>query len=141
MKIISFQPDHIKQFKNYGGQEIRVGEVDEKEVHELKQFGEAYTAVKNNMIIGCAGVIPCTKFRAAAWGLFQRTTHSDFLFVHRKTKEFLENTQYIRIEAYVDPGFYAAVRWIEMLGFKLERPYIPLFFPDGSGASAWALHK
>jgi hypothetical protein len=142
MKIIQFETDHIRQFRNYGGQEIRVGEVSDKDIDELRAFGESYTAIDDDYnIIGCAGVVPATKFRAVAWGLFQKTKHSDFLYVHRKTKEFLNNTNYLRIEAYVDPGFYPALRWIEMLGFKIERAYIPLFFPNGTGASAWALHK
>ena len=141
MELIQFEPEHIKMFRNYGGQELRVSEVDEKEIYALRAYGEAYTAIDGDRIIGCAGIIPATKFRATAWGLFQKTKQTDFVFIHKKTKEFLQNTPYIRIEAYVDPGLYPAVRWIEMLGFKLERAYIPLFFPDGTGASAWALHK
>lgn len=142
MRIIPFEIVHVKSFRNYGGQEMRVGEVTDKDIDELRAFGESFTAIdKDYNVIGCAGIIPATQYRATAWGLFQRTKQTDFVFVHKKTKEFLHNTKYIRIEAYVDPGFYPAMRWIQMLGFKMERAYIPLFFPDGTGASAWAIHK
>lgn len=142
MKLIQFEPNHIQQFKNFGGQKIRVGEVNETEIYQLRAFGDAYTAIdKNDNIIGCAGVVPATQFRAVAWALFQKTKPTDFVFIHKQTIEFLKNSNYLRIEAYVDPGFYPALRWIEMLGFKMERAYIPLFFQDGTGASAWAIHK
>lgn len=142
MKIIQFETIHVKKFRNYGGQELRVGEVSDVEIDEMRAYGEAYTAIDNDgNIIGCAGVIPATKFRAIAWGLFSKTRQTDFVFIHKQTKDFLHRTNFIRIEAYVDPGFYPAMRWIEMLGFKMERAYIPLFFPNGNGASAWALHK
>ena len=141
MKLIQFSPDHIKLFQNYGGQEVRVGEVNDEDA-KLFCKGDCFTAVRDDLsVIGCGGVMPATQFRATAWGLFQKTTPAEFVFIHKQTKSFLEGCRYRRIEAYVDPGFYPAVRWIKLLGFKMERAYIPLFFPDGTGASAWAFHK
>jgi hypothetical protein len=60
--------------------------------------------------------------------------------MHRASAGFLAASQFRRIEAFVDPEFKPAMRWIKMLGFELER-FVPYFFKDGSIASQWAMHK
>lgn len=141
MRLVPFEPDHIHKFFNYGGQDHLVSAFSVQDLEDLRSKGEAFTAMKDDRVLGCGGLQRANNFRATAWGLFQRTTPTDFLFVHRAICNGIKTSHYKRIEAYVDPKMYPAMRWIEMLGFKLERPYIPFFFPDGSGASAWAIHK
>lgn len=141
-RLIQFEPEHLEAFANFGGQEDRAIEVGIAGAAELRNAkGECFTAIRDNVILCCAGVIEANRYRATAWAFFQKTTHADFLYVHRQTSAFLSNTGYLRIEAYVDPLFVAALKWIRMLGFHLEKAYLPYFFPDGSPASSWAINK
>lgn len=139
-ELVQFEPDHLLQFSNYGNQEHLVKLFSPDELLHLKIKGPAFTAIMNGIIVGCAGVVEINPFRAVAWGLFQKTGTSAFLGIHRATANFLKNCTYRRIEAYVDPKSPAAMKWIQLLGFKLDKAYTPYFFPNGSGASTWAYY-
>lgn len=141
MQLIPFEVAHIRSMQNYAGQETLVFSVSDQALQELKDQSDAVTAVKDNVILGCGGVVRVNQWRCMAWGLAQRTEPRNFILVHSAVKKFLRKQPYCRIEAFVDPMNISALRWIELLGFKMERAYIPYFFPNGTGASAWAMMK
>jgi len=140
MQIVPFEPEHVEKFVNYGGQEHLVSVFKPREILELKEKGDAFTAMDGDRVVGCGGVIALTAFRGVAWGLFQKTGTADFLAIHMATRRYLRNCRFRRVEAYVDPLSPPAMRWIALLGFTLERPYIPYFYPNGCGSSAWVLY-
>ena len=140
MRVVAFRPEHVAALTNYGGQEHLVGHVDGAELGELAEHGVAFTSMAGDRVIACGGLIEATKFRATAWALMARTTPQQFVAVHRAVWRVIHGCDYVRVEAYVDHKFPAAMRWVAMLGFRLERVYTPLFFPDGSGASQWVLY-
>lgn len=143
MKLVPFEPAHVAKFLNYGGQEHLVLSFRPEELVDLRDRGESWSLEKDeNTILGCGGVIKINAYRCCAWGLFQKTPNpTDFLYIHKAVKAGIQRQPYHRIEAFVDPKLFPAMRWIRLLGFTLERAYIPYFFPDGSGASAWAMNK
>ena len=47
----------------------------------------------------------------------------------------------LNIEAYPDPSFKPSARWVRLLGFELETPFKPFFFPDGRGAAEWVRYN
>lgn len=143
MNVVEFLPEHIAQFKNYGGQDAAVETFRPEDLHELKVRSAAtsVTVLKDGQPIACGGIAMNNPYRGLIWAIFQRTTPQDFLFVHRTSLRLIERAPFKRIEAFVDPSFIPAMRWIKLLGFTMERVWIPYFFHNGAGASAWALHK
>lgn len=142
LRVVPFEPEHVAQLRNYGGQEHLVAHVDERELSLLKDGGTAYSAFTiDGALIGCGGLIRATQFRAVAWALLARSTPRHFLALHNVVRRAIAGSPFARIEAYVDPKSPPAMRWVEALGFEIDRVYWPLFFPDGSGASVWAYTK
>ena len=140
-RTIPFEPGHIPQFLNYGGQDHLVLSVPPEELSQLNTHGEARTGLVDNRIVGCAGLIRMNDYRAVAWGLFQRTGNTDFLHIHMAIRRRLRSAlTFKRIEAFVNPLSPKAMRWIALLGFRMEQPYIPYYFADGSGAAQWAMY-
>ena len=141
MRCVDFRVDHIFQMKNYDKQEHLALSIDEDTLKQLDKRSEGITILKDNRAIACGGAVRINNFRASIWALFEQGNPRDFVFVHKHTYRFIHGLKFNRIESYVDPTNPAAVRWMELLGLKLEIAYTPYFFPDGSGASTWVLHK
>lgn len=140
LTIVPFAPAHVHAMVNHGTQEHLVGHFTERDLDDLATRGPAWTAMRGGDIIGCAGLIEAHRFRATAWVLVAKTSPRDFVGFDRAVRHVLKTCGYARIEAYVDPRSDVAMRWIALLGFEMERAYIPFFFNDGSGASEWALY-
>ena len=140
MQIVPFEPSHIGQLLNYGGQEHLVARFGAHDLSDLIRHGHALTGVADGQIIACSGLVEATPYRAVAWALLSRGAPRHFLAIHRAVLSGLRDSGYRRIEAFVDPRSAAAMRWIALLGFRLERAYLPYHFPDGAGASAWVLY-
>lgn len=91
-------------------------------------------------IIACGGLAPAwpdSETRAIAWMLIDRAKPRLFPFIHKNVLRALNEAPYRRIEAFTDPTFKPAERWIRMLGFEIEVPYKPYYFPDGRAAQEW----
>lgn len=139
--VIRFEPSHVWRLADLGGQDRLQSYLKEKDVEEMAVAGPAITVLRDGVVLGCGGLVEMNQYRALVWALFSKTTPANFLAMHRASVKMIKTSKYKRIEAYVDPTFPAAIRWIEMLGFKMEQPFVPFHFPDGSGASSWALHQ
>lgn len=140
MHTVPFIPEHARQLRNYGGQDYLIADASDRDFQDFAERGPALTMVHDGGPIACGGLIACTRFRATAWILVSQTQPAHFRAIHAAAKRMFAERDFRRIEAYVDPRFKQAVRWVRALGFRLERAYIPLFFPDGTGASEWALY-
>lgn len=144
IKVVDFDPEHITHFANFGGQEHCVETFRPNDLIELKMrsVGSSVTFMKNGIPIGCAGIAANNPYRGLAWAIFEKTDNPrDFLYIHRASLSLIKASKFKRIEAFVDPSFTEAMRWIKLLGFTMERLWLPYFFHNGTGASAWALHK
>lgn len=139
--MVRFEPAHVGQLLNYGGQEHLIAHVRERDLIDLAQGRFAFTAIDGDMLLGSGGLIEVTAYRAAAWALLARqSSPRTFIAIHRLVRRVIAQSGFKRVEAFVDPKSHAAMRWAKALGFTLERAYLPLHFPDGSGAAHFAIH-
>lgn len=140
--LVPLSTEHLPLMANHGGQEKFLSVFSTKHVEDLINSGPTYAAVQaDGSVIGVGGLVEMNEYRALGWGMFARTTPANFLKIHRAVYRTMVESKYKRIEAYVDPEFPQAIRWIEQLGFKMEQAFVRYYFPDGSGASFWAWHK
>lgn len=137
--VVPFDPSHVRAMKNFDTQASLLRDVPDEELTMLSKMGQCWTFLRGEEVLCCAGFIKANKWRAQAWVLFQKTDPRLFLELHHSIVEKIVEGGYVRVEAYTNPQHVNAHRWMKTIGFELVVPYKPLFFPDGSGASEWAL--
>lgn len=142
IELVPFSPAHITMLKNFGGQDDILAEVSIEEIKKVtsQQDNFNFTLMRDGIPLGCGGTVNATKLRGVAWAILQKTEPKDFFMIDRAMRWGMKASGLKRIEAYVDPRFDAALRWMKLLGFRLEHPYLPYYFTDGSGAMLWAWH-
>lgn len=99
----------------------------EAQAQELAAAGPAFAAVaEDGRVLAMAGVVPQwpehEDARAIAWAMVGFDAGPAMRRIHRAVVDFLARATYRRIEAHVHADFPAAIRWIEMLGFRRETP-------------------
>jgi len=119
MEVIPFKAEHLEGFKLQPMQSV-------SQQYCNKEFGQAleqlnsWSGIVNNKIVACAGVVEQWKGRGIAWAFLSIEAGAHMNKIHRAVKRYLDMADQQRIEAAVDCNFNAGIRWIEMLGFKLE---------------------
>jgi hypothetical protein len=139
IETVPFEPAHVRAMRNFDAQASLLRNVPDSELLVLSRMGQCWTFMHGEEVLCCAGFIQANKWRAQAWVLFQKTSPRLFLKLHYAIRDKIIEGGYSRIEAYTNPQHVNAQRWMRAIGFELVVPYKPLFFPDGSGASEWAL--
>lgn len=138
MRLESFKAEHIDLFAgDFGPQEWLAPYLELGAMIESR----AYSVFDDPHFLGSFGLHPVHAYRGVVWALIKPSNPVNFLKFHRCAARVLAGWKedYRRIEAYVDPDFPAAVRWIKLLGFRVECELKPYFFPDGRPASEWVL--
>lgn len=97
----------------------------------LADVGMAFTALDGDEVVAMGGLVPEWPGRATAWMVIGANAGPHFVALHRAVYRFLVRSPYRRIEAHVDVGFEAGVRWVKMMGFEMEA-YLRAFRPDGA---------
>lgn len=108
-----------------------IGDVSTADLTPLSELGLAWSADTGDNVVACGGLLPQWHNRALAWMLIGEDAGRHFAAIHRAVHRQLVVAPYRRIEAHVDVGFSAGVRWMRMLGFELES-YKRAFRPDGA---------
>jgi hypothetical protein len=121
-------------FDNYGGQEYIAPFLGSMEARG------GFAAFYGETFVGCGGIIKVSEYRGQAWVILNAGDWP-FIQLHRAIIKGLRDNDYRRIEAFVDPTFEPAIRWMKMLGFECETPYKPFLMPDGRGMSEWGIIK
>lgn len=103
----------------------------EADLTPLSEAGLAFTGLVDDKPIIMAGLVHEWPGRATAWAVVGADAGPHFAAIHRAAHHFLVRAPYRRIEAHVDVGFEAGVRWVKMLGFEMEA-YLRAFRPDGA---------
>jgi len=130
LTLVSFQRAHLGAFRPQGAQLCEAAFADGA------VFGDAWTAMVGDQVLGCGGLIPHGRERAYAWALLADDAGARMLALTRAVRGHLAGASFARIEMAVDVSFAAGARWAELLGFEREtlrplRHYLP------GGRSAW----
>lgn len=135
MDIIPFEPGHLQNLVLQPAQRMHYEAFMRPEYGEiLGRYGIAWTGLRGELVLCCAGFMPQWAGRAIAWALFSdRLTPREFLQVDRRARVELERLRrigYARIETPLDPHFLNGLRWAKALGFAIEG-LMQSFAPDG----------
>ncbi len=134
MRIIDFKGHHLQEMQDIGAQTWIKHYIDMDEVQSYEKAGPALTATIKGEIVGCAGLFMINPKRGIAWAVLDMSASKHFMKIHMAVLSWLrEHKEVTRIEAFVDPNFENAVKWVKLLGFKAEaiKPY---FFANGGTA-------
>ena len=112
----------------------------DKEAMERASFfersGPAYTYMKGDAPVGCAGVVILRKGLGEAWSLVSKDSGVNPLTIHRMVKktlmDIIEQHGLNRVQANTILSDQVGARWLELLGFKNETPFgMQKFGPNG----------
>jgi hypothetical protein len=140
MILLPFKPHHLDELADYGGQDWVKAFCLDTHIAKFME-GPCFSGAVRGEIVGSAGIGISEGRRGFAWAVLASGARRHAAGIHRAAKRFLTSqTQFDRIEAYVDPEFALAIRWVNALGFDLETPEpMRKFFPDGRSAFQFAL--
>jgi hypothetical protein len=121
MTILPFRPEHLARIKNL--QEVQrraVSDLPPKWLQLVAQANPAVSAVVNDQIIGCAGIIVSSSGTGFLWGAISQDAGPHFIAMHRAALRLLEMARLARIEAMVEVDFDEGARWLDLLGFRFD---------------------
>ena len=140
MYLEAFRREHLAHFDGFAANEgLIVPFMQADEVMASAEEGGAISGFGEGIFFGCGGFVEITPHRALCWALIHPTNPRYFYKIHKIALWVVEEAgqRYERLEAYIDPDFFAAARWVKMLGFHCECKMKPYYFPDGRSASEW----
>lgn len=140
MEIVPFQPEHLNNLALQASQADFFQNFDKSYAPLLISAGPCFTAIKDGIVLGCAGLTKQWDNRAIAWALLSANLGREFIRIHRAVERYLLIADFKRIEAFVDANFAEGHRWMQMLGFEREG-YMRSFSPSGNDAVLYARIK
>jgi hypothetical protein len=143
MKIIAFQAGHLYELKLQDAQQYFGDEILKPYYGEMiARSGDAFTVKDGEEVIMCCGCHELWNGRAEMWALVSKSAGRHMASIHKAVKGYLLQARWKRIEATVDAGFDAGMRWLKMLGFENETP-IPMkgYRPNGGDSYLFARVK
>lgn len=109
------------------------------EIIETLLLGDAYSAIYDDEVLACAGVLEISPGRALAWAYLSQNAGIKMIDIIKAIKRFLSIQTFRRIEMDVDCAFAQAHRMAKMLGFTLEAERRRNYTPDGRDCALYAL--
>jgi hypothetical protein len=138
MRILPFEPDHLKQLLLQPSQAMMQPLLDSPTyAQSLKDAGPAYSAVDGDVVFACAGFIPQWEGRAVAWALVSSEAGMRFVGITRAVRRALQLHPFRRVETAVTHDFPQGHRWAQMLGFTREG-LMRSYTPDGRDCDLYA---
>lgn len=139
MEITPFVSEHLLELPDFGQQDSIVRHfLEDLMKNRYEDQGPAFTGRASGEIIGCAGLVEMTKYRAYTWAIVPtQTAKARFVPFHRAVRKFLSEQTYKRIDAQVAFHDTAGHRWAKMLGFRVEIMCRPWAMPDGSSLTEY----
>ena len=140
MIVTAFRPEHVRTLELQQAQRYFAGTLSGEDYGRmLASAGQSFTALDGDRVIACSGCMEIWDNRAMAWALVSKDAGRHMLGVHKAVAGFLAGAKWRRIEASVDVGFEAGMRWMTMLGFKQETPEpMRAYRPDGGDSYLFA---
>lgn len=116
-----FRPSDLDALQNRDGEQGATKAM----AHEQATGGPAFTAVVGDRVIGCAGIVLPWSGIGMAWMAIEPDLGERGLWLTRTVRRVLDDTQRAcclhRIEAVALADFEVNQRWLESLGFHVER--------------------
>lgn len=119
MEIIPFMAEHLERFELQPAQSISQSYCTGEMGKALQQY-DSWSAIVDNRVIACAGIVEQWEGRAIAWAFLSTYAKGHMYGIHKAVGRFLEMCSCERIEAHADCEFKEAARWLDMLGFQKE---------------------
>jgi len=133
MNIIAFKPEHLAAMRL---QPMQMGaRFDPGHAPALGE--DAWTGIAEGAPVVCAGIMPLWAGRGMAWACLSADAGRHFMAIHRAAARVFALPRYRRVEAYVDPVWAPARRWVELLGFTREG-LMRAFLPEGGDMLLYA---
>lgn len=140
MKVVPFESWHLDLLKMQAAQDY-ISQWISADVKAMLGSTNAFTGIDEDRheILACAGVLELWEGRGVAWAMLADGIGSRFVPIHKAVARYLEaaSLRYRRLEATIDIGFSPGVRWVKLLGFKLETPLMEKYLPDGGDAAMY----
>lgn len=119
--LVPFKAEHMLAFVPRGTPvlpEMRFALAKEK-------GGPAFTAMLDDRVIGCAGIVLLWPGVGSAWVVFDKEIEKHSVWMTRHVKAVLRDTarcfKLHRVEAVVPLENPSDMKWINLLGFRTER--------------------
>lgn len=122
-------------------QQMGIAELADPEyARYLQENGVCFTARRHNgTIVAVVGLLDQWEGRALAWAILAHDAGDRMLALTRAIADYLDVSDYRRIEATIDVGFLQGERWAKRLGFVNETPNsMAGFYPNGHAANLYA---
>jgi hypothetical protein len=136
MIVVPYEPRHLDEMTMQPSQRYARDFVTPEAAAAVAGF-PAYTALADDQVIGCGGVVPYWHGRAEAWSFISDKAGPHFVAITRAVRKFLDAQPQDRIETAVDIDFVEGHRWARMLGFRLETGRMEKYRPDGGTCSKY----
>lgn len=125
MIVEPFRPFHLQLLIAQGVQASQIQQVSHVPAgyaSVTRPPGLSMTVRNGDEILLCGGILPCGPGFGVLWAVLSDKAGRHMVRLHRATQRFIALEPWRRIEASVEVGFPAGVRWLELLDFKYEGP-------------------
>lgn len=140
MILCPFHPAHLTEITLQRATPKDVGLFSDPVYAESLKHGDAFSMFDQGVLIACLGVFECWEGRGIAWAMFDERAGRFFPQLSLRARKYLRECRFQRVEAYIDEGFAASVRWAKLMGFKKEGN-MRKFSPKGADMALFAWTK
>lgn len=135
MIVAPFHPAHLIELRTQERQPKDLALFSDPEYGQSLASGDAFSVFDAaGELQACLGVFELWTGRGLGWALLSGNVTQLMVPITKRARAFFDASAYRRVEAYVDPNFPQALRWVELLGFKRETPEPMLNFTPTGGA-------
>ena len=130
MNVIPFEPAHVRSLDPQVSQEQWVARMSPQYLENLALMGPAYSALLDDTVLGCAGIIDTGFDTGLLWAFVHRDAGQHFIPLFRAVRRLIRLVPLRRLEATCERGFLPSCRALELLGFQCEG-LMKKYGPDG----------
>lgn len=124
-------PRHIACINPQEEQSADVAALLTPENHQVILDSTALSAWYSERCLAAAGITQQWKGRAVAWALFGKDAKDYMIPIVRKIRQVVDDHPVRRLEMLVLCDFEAGHKLAKLLGFTVETPRKPFYYPDG----------
>ena len=125
-RLVDFEIEHIKQMnmRDLDERMLKMAGDWEEKLRNTMALGRTMTGMKDDIILGCGGILPLWEGVAEGWLLTADEIEQYPLAFHKLVRQFIAEAEDAldlhRIQIYVWSEFNKSIRWVKSLGFENE---------------------